>query len=1164
MPTDLRAIRNFKHLVTYLEDELDWPLEGHEIEDLTFDYEPDELGLKPADAAKVKSIRQLRPLDSKQPWGIFFIEFDKKKLPVVVLRRILSHLVVKKRASANKADRAAWHAEDLLFISAFGAEDDGREISFAHFHQEEGDMPTLRVLGWDGGDTALKLDHLATTLREKLHWPDAKESLDHWRERWSGVFRHRVGHVINTSDMLAEAMATLAKRIRDAAQTLIDRETDNGPLRKLHAAFKLNLIHDLTEEGFADTYAQTITYGLLTAAISRTEMSEGRKGTALVASNISDMVPVTNPFLKEMLQTFLHAGGRKGGIDFDELGVQDVVELLRGEETDLPAILRDFGNKTRGDDPVIHFYEHFLNAYNKALRIQRGVFYTPQPVVSYIVRSVDELLKTEFGLEHGLADTITWGEFIQKSKIQNPTSKISLPPLTDEPGCTETISPDEFFVQILDPATGTATFPVEVIDVIFNYLKDLWKKRGAAAMPSIPNSKSNIQNFPDYWNEYVPKALLPRLHAFELMMAPYAIAHMKVGLKLAETGYRFATEERARIYLTNALEPWVKQLPLIGFDALAHEAAAVNEIKRHRRFTVVIGNPPYSGISSNMTEYAQRIVDAYRFVDGAALNEKKLWLQDDYVKFLRKAQTIIESSGVGVLGYITNHGYLDNPTFRGMRQSLMSTFPSLRFLDLHGNATKIERPPDDIADKNVFDIKQGVGICLAARGGTDANVKHAELWGIRDTKYAWLAKHDVGNTSFLSLAPDSPYYFFSPQNNVCRAEYDACWKINEAMPINCAGHITARDHFVVDVDKEKLLERIAAFASPKFSDAEIRKEYFDGCGSAKYPDGDTRGWKLPTARKRVAGDKKWRERVRLCLYRPFDVRSVYWADWMVDWPRPDLEPHLEVKNQTAFCITRFNRQQSLGYFFVSRSMADFHALDTAGDSMSVFPWHLAPTDELALETAGSRFNLAPKFVEAVSATLRLAKKHAPGMPVGLSPEDIFHYAYAVFHSPGYRSRYAEFLKIDFPRLPLTGDLELFRALARLGSELTALHLLESPKLAQPITGFIGSSKEVTRIGWSDNTVWIDAPAKKKDVTQATGSSGFKGVPEAVWNFHIGGYQVCHKWLKDRKGRTLTAEDIAHYHKIVISLTETIRLMAEIDQVIETHGGWPGAFQTPSA
>jgi hypothetical protein len=794
---DLRSIRTFKQLVRYLEDELGWPLEGYEIEDLTFDYEPDELGLKPADAAKIKSIRQLRPLDSKQPWGIFFIDFDKKKLPVVVLRRILSHLVVKKRASANKADRAAWHAEDLLFISAFGAEDDGREISFAHFHQEEGDMPTLRVLGWDGGDTSLKIEHLASTLKQRLHWPDAKESLDHWRARWAGVFRHGLGHVINTSDMLAEAMATLAKRIRDAAQTLIDRETDNGPLRKLHAAFKLNLIHDLTEEGFADTYAQTITYGLLTAAISRTEMSEGRKGTALVASNISDMVPVTNPFLKEMLQTFLHAGGRKGGIDFDELGVQDVVELLRGEETDLPAILRDFGNKTRGDDPVIHFYEHFLNAYNKALRIQRGVFYTPQPVVTYIVRSVHELLQTEFGLADGLADTTTWGEFIQKSKINNPQSEIKLPPLTDEPGCTDTISPDEPFVQILDPATGTATFPVEVIDVIFNYLKDLWKKRGAAAMPSIPNPKSNIQNFPDYWNEYVPKALLPRLHAFELMMAPYAIAHMKIGLKLAETGYRFGTEERARIYLTNALEPWQKQLPLIGFDALAHEAAAVNEIKRHKRFTVVIGNPPYSKISSNLTPEMRAIVERYRYLDGEKIKERgalqfEINLQDDYVKFFRLCEQNIITSNVGVLGLITNNGYLSTPTLRGMRDSLMETFSSIWSLDLHGHVAKGEIGPDGGQEENVFDIVQGVAVFLGDRTQPktgDAAILHAECYGSRAGKYSFLQSHDRSRTSFAKIEPSPPFYLFVPHDADLAHEWKQYVGLAEMFPKNSAGII---------------------------------------------------------------------------------------------------------------------------------------------------------------------------------------------------------------------------------------------------------------------------------------------------------------------------------------------------------------------------------------
>ncbi len=468
---NLHNIRAFPDLVRYLENELDWPLEEYGFDELTFEYTPAELGLKEADAARIKAIHQLRPLQHGQPWGIFFVEFEEKKLPVVVLRRILSHLVVKKRASANHAKTAAWNSSDLLFISAFGdAATDQRELAFAHFHQTEGDLPTLRVLGWDGGDTPLKLENVAATLKNKLHWPDKPADQAAWRKQWASAFRHRPGHIIRTADSLAEVLATLARSIRDAARILIRLETEQGQLRILHKAFQTALIHDLSEDDFADTYAQTITYGLLTAAISRTEMSEGRRGTALIADNIADMVPITNPFLKEMLQTFLSAGGRKGGIDFDELGIQDVVELLRGDDTDLPAILRDFGNKTRGEDPVIHFYEHFLKAYNKKLKVQRGVFYTPQPVVSYIVRSVHELLQTEFGLEDGLADITTWGAMLKK----HPGLK--LPPLTDEPGEKRTISPDEPFVQILDPATGTATFLVEVIEVIHHTLKAKWKQ----------------------------------------------------------------------------------------------------------------------------------------------------------------------------------------------------------------------------------------------------------------------------------------------------------------------------------------------------------------------------------------------------------------------------------------------------------------------------------------------------------------------------------------------------------------------------------------------------------------------------------------------------------------------------------------------------------------
>jgi hypothetical protein len=1141
MPTDLRSIRSFDELLRYLGEELDWPVEDYELEDLTFTYEPAELGLKPEQAVKIKHIHQLRPLHSGQPWGIFFVEFARQRLPVVVLRCILSHLVIKKRASANKATAAAWNTEDILFLSAFGEEDSTeREIAFAHFHQESGDLPTLRVLGWDGGDTPLKLAHLEGELKTKLRWPEDPSQHDTWRAQWSSAFRHRLGHVIRTSDHLAEVLAGFARAIRENVSVKLAAESEQGPLTKLYKGFQSSLIHDLTEETFADTYAQTITYGLLTAAISRTEMSEGRAGTALIAENVTDMVPVTNPFLREMLTEFLAVGGRKGGIDFDELGIQDVVELLRGEETDLPAILRDFGHKTRGEDPVIHFYEHFLSAYNKKLKIQRGVFYTPQPVVSYIVRSVHELLQTEFGLAHGLADTTTWGEMIEKHNSSPATrdTPLSLPPLTDEPNCTETISPEEPFVQILDPATGTATFLVEVVDVIHKHLQSLWKKSGFAAMPSIQNPKFKIQNWSDYWNEYVPKSLLPRLHAYELMMAPYAIAHMKIGLKLAETGYRFGTEERARIYLTNALEPWQKQLPLIGFDALAHEAAAVNEIKRHKRFTVVIGNPPYAGHSANSGLWIQGLVDDYFKINGAPLNEaNSKWLRDDYVKFLRFGQEIMRRSGVGVISFITNHGYIDNPTFRGMRFSLLADFGRMWVTDLHGNTKKKERDDSGDHDENVFDIQQGVAVFAALFGRSPARqVWHSHVRGNRTSKYTRLGKESSSSLASTPAHPSQPFYLLMPQDIGTRSEYDSFLGIAQDAQECSLGILTKRDSLAVAFTPEELLGALRRFADRSRTDKEVAEEF-------GVPLADKDKWSVATARASLA--RVYERNVRPLLYRPFDIRFVYYDDTLVARTNRRVLRNLEqVKENRAFIFGRQGMATGSEHWdvcFVCAGLADQNIYRRGGGT--VFPLHLAG-DEHGFGLGDYRLNFSRNLTNSFTN-------------FKATPEDIFHYAYAVFHSPGYRSRYAEFLKIDFPRLPLTGKLELFRELSRLGGELTALHLLESPKLDTPTTEFTGHSREVTKVGYTDETVWINAGGTKSNTTP--GTSGFTPVPETVWNFHIGGYQVCEKWLKDRKGRTLTDEDIAHYHKIVIALTETIRLMAEIDHVIETHGGWPGAF-----
>ncbi|MBU1338806.1 MAG: N-6 DNA methylase, partial [Acidobacteria bacterium] len=575
----LRNIKTLPQIITYFRDELGWQIETTDIEEITFEYEPAELGFNNEEVVYFKESKQIRPLVADQPWGIFWISFEKKRLPVVMLRRILAHLAIRKRQTARRGDRPAWHLHDLLFIVAYGEEND-RAITLAHFWQDPqnpGNLAELKVLGWDGGDTVLHLADAHKMLTEKLRWPEDTRNINSWREQWASAFTLGHKEVIATTQELEEELARLAIAIRKRANAILSKESERGPLRFLYSVFKKTLIHDLTLEDFADVIAQTISYGLLAARLT--------SSSKISVQNLVEMMPATNPFLRDLLSSFLSVSGRGGNFDFDELGVQEVVELLNRANVD--AVKRDFGNRTRDEDPIIHFYEHFLKAYDPKKKVQRGVFFTPQPVVSYIVRSVHGLLQTEFGLDDGLASIITWGEMAERNK------GLEIPKDT---------KPEDHFVTILDPATGTATFLVEVIDVIFRFLKEKWKKQGIAE----PQKHS-------LWNSYVSKHLLPRLFGYEIMMAPYVIAHLKIGIKLSETGYKFESDERARIYLTNALEPPIEQIRMENIiPALAHEAQAVNEIKRKQRFTVVIGNPPYSKSSQNQGTWIGGLMEEYK------------------------------------------------------------------------------------------------------------------------------------------------------------------------------------------------------------------------------------------------------------------------------------------------------------------------------------------------------------------------------------------------------------------------------------------------------------------------------------------------------------------------------------------------------------------------
>ena len=1118
----LRAIKSFPSLVKYLRDELDWPIESDQFEELTFDYSPAELGLDPKVAAKIEEIKQLRPLNSHQPWGIFFVKFEPKRLPVVALRRVLGSLVLKQRRRTGAGQQASWRLHDLLFISAYG-EGEERQITFAHFSddpQTGGDLPTLRVLGWDDADTALHLDHVHADLHEKLSWPEDDADVDDWRDRWSSAFSLRHREVITTAQQMALRLADLARVIRKRVNAALAVETDSGPLRQLMKTFQVALIHDLSEDDFADMYAQTIAYGLLSARVSRP--------AGLVAQDAALLVPVTSPFLKELLETFLQVGGHKGHIDFDELGVNEVVELLR--HANMEAVLEDFGNRNPQEDPVIHFYELFLREYDPEKRMKRGVFYTPRPVVSFIVRSVDEILRTEFGLPDGLADTTTWGE------MQERHPDLKLP---------EGAKPDEPFVQILDPATGTGTFLVEVIEVIHNTMVAKWKAESCL--------DREIQ---ERWNEYVPKHLLPRLFGFELLMAPYAIAHMKIGLKLYETGYRFESDVRAGVYLTNALEPGETKEQVMFGDLVAEEANAAAVVKQRTPITVVIGNPPYSRDSVNRGAFAELLVARYK---KAVADERNIQpLSDDYLKFLGLAHSSISRSGFGIVGFITNHSFLRGVIHRGVRGELVRDFCHRRTVDLHGNSNIQEQAPLGIQDENVFDIRQGVCVSLLSRHPSAEAVSAAtqivqtfELWGPRARKYELLQTMTLSEMPWTSSYAAAPkHHFFPVADQRADQEFSTGWAVSEIFVESAMGFITHRDDFAIGIDYDNLLARVRELAGSEVPTEEIRERY----GLA-----DNGDWTLEQARAGLRRVASLESAMMPCLYRPFDVRWCWWGRELMDRPRPALRGLFDQPN-TALLCKRQNKKSPFSYVFVADLMTESCVFESAHANNVAFPVYLH-SNAGSLEDGGQRRpNLNATFTGAFDRLLdlRFVRDGKGDLMTTFGPEDVFHYIYGVLHSPTYRTRYAECLKIDFPRIPLIADRDLFRKLCALGQELVDLHLLRSKLLDGTTARFVGNGDaQVVRVTY-------DAKGQAVSINP---TYRFTGIRPDVWEFQVGGYQVLEKWLKDRgpkrgnPGRVLTEDDQRHYRRVVMALQETIRLMAEIDEVIEQHGGFPDAFAT---
>lgn len=962
---------------------------------------------------------------------------------------------------------------------------------------------------------------------------------------------------ISSAKALAERLAQLTHMTRDIVVEAFGRHKATTTLKDLRHILAETLIPELDEDSqtpqFADLYAQTLTYGLFAAKCHHAQHGGGAFDLNQAASEI----PKTNPLLRQLFNTIT-------GPDFNDEPyagfVRELVAVL--DNAAIGEVLEDFGRAGVRQDPVLHFYETFLATYDPALRERRGVYYTPEPVVTYIVRSVDELLRTRFKIKDGLADTET----------------ISYSP-PGSSGHPDLELPTSHRTLILDPAAGTGTFLYEVVEQI----RESFRAKKKAGL----------------WSNYVHEHLLPRLFGFELLMAPYAMAHLKLGMQLAAQDlpedqrsvwtYGFETDDRLQVYLTNTLEQveaHAQQMFGSLGRAIGNEAAQAARVKRDLPILVVLGNPPYSGISSNQgawidgllkgsipsnnlqtgkTEYTPTA--SYYHVDGKPLGERNpKWLQDDYVKFIRWAQWRLEQTGHGILAFITNHGYLDNPTFRGMRWSLMQAFDEIYVLDLHGNTKKKEVAPDGEPDHNVFDIQQGVAIGIFVKTSRDrqraapARVYHADLWGKRDDKYSWLAQRSIEQTEWEEVKPDGPFYLFKPFDKSDAGDYFDWPAMNDVMPINGVGIVTARDHMAIDFEDEPLLHRARVFRDSPLSDAEV-------CASLGIPL--KKGWDYQKARLMIKSNTTLDEFVQDILYRPFDARKIFYHSSLV-WRMVDqIMGHMLARENRAIGTTRLTKDEWCAFAFRG-IMA--HKAVSRFDIGYTFPLYLYPGvgkadesemfEEWPASKDGRRPNLDPGFVHAIEQATGLAfvPDGRGDLRGDFGPEDVLAYIYAVFHWPNYRERYEPMLKLDFPRVPPPPGAERFTAFADLGHELLAAHLLEDDSITGEAIGYPVSGDNRVEKGYPKYVPPKSKPIKVgKAKLEADDERGrvyispeqyFEGVEPAVWQFHIGGYQVCEKWLKDRRGRVLGYDDLTHYPKVVESLGRTIGLMQRIEEAAQ--------------
>ncbi|ELF5812900.1 DNA methyltransferase [Campylobacter jejuni] len=892
------------------------------------------------------------------------------------------------------------------------------------------------------------------------------------------IFFSKIPNPINSALEFSNHLSLRTRILKD--ELLLSNE--NEAILSLFNTFKETLYKELSYEEFCDSFAQTLTYSLFLAKLNNDTAKE------IDLNNAKKFIPKSFPLIRSM----------SGFLDdsFENLEnikwlLEEIINIIN--HIDITSIIKELNKTGEKDlfnrptilsthkDPYLHFYETFLASYDPKLREVRGVYYTPAPVVIFIINAIDEALKQDFNHKKGLS------EALDKN------------------------------ITLLDFATGTGTFLLEAFRKALE-----------------PISKNSVN--------YNPKVLIDKFCGFEFLIAPYTIAHLKISQSFKEEfNSPLNDDESLKIALTNTLysksisKEQNDQNTLFTLIDLTKEFKKAQKIKEEQ-ILIITGNPPYSGASSNKGLYEDEIKISYGLEPSKANlnNEQKKWISsyfkekskqntstfkaiyekhkleneknskvmlDDYVKFIRFAQSKIDSQESGIFAFISNNSFLDNPTFRGMRYSLMQSFDKIYILNLHGDTRKKEKAPDGSKDDNVFDIMQGVSINIFIKQNSKAkntNIYYHDLYGKRKDKYEFLYENDLNSIKWTLVKNNEPFYLFLPQNNDLLEEYNKGISVKDIFMLSSVGIASSKDAILISTNNKKLEQQVYNFYN------EFDKKYI----------------------KEIA-------------YKPFDTQKIYYDIKKVERPRIDIMEHFLGYENIGLIYDRGTNLKEISNLFISSKVIDKHLV---GANSYVSPLYLYPTtrSKKFLKKENPNFNeenftsKIENFKESFRTFIDELYKEK------FSPEDILGYIYAVLFHKIYREKYLDFLKIDFPKIPFTKDKNTFKNLSKLGLKLVNLHLLKNDELDFNIGEAL--FKDIKNKNFKIQKIKYNKDVKELFINE---SLYFNKVSPEIYEFKIGGYAVLDKYLKSHK-----EEDIDHKHftLIIQTLDETLKIQDEISKI----------------